>query len=198
MVDELLKASRTPDSPLQILQVELEAAIQLIAHTLRLYNASSVRLPQGKSVAISKLGYGEVLCNMGLINAVAAWEGFKGNVVRAVRANGHSFNESALQECLKQTNTYEHILEPLARRDCFVHNHRKVDSQYKRQIPESPLKVGDSVDIDLAYLQDSSEALFETAVELVRVLIYDELLAEDHQGTLGAFQRNPILPRLGE
>jgi len=55
-----------------------------------------------------------LLCNMALVSTEAAWDGFKGNIVRVVRAGGHSFRERQLCERLKQTSSYKHIGEPLA------------------------------------------------------------------------------------
>jgi len=198
MVGELLKYTKTPVNPLQILQAGLELGIQLVVHTLHAYKVQYLQLPQGQIVSMSDLGYEAHLCNMALVSAAASWDGFKGNVVRTARASGHSFSETQLCERLKQTSGYERIVEPLARRHCIVHNLAKVDRDYKADLPSSPLRIGDSLDTNLSYLKDASVSFFETAVNLVKLLVGDGLLTEEHQKTIGEFQRDPTLgpPRI--
>ena len=193
MIGELLKYAREPESPLQILQGWLEIEIQLVVHTLHAYKAHYLRLPDGKLVRMSNLGYEARLCNMALVSAAAAWDGFLGNIVRAVRASGHSFSERQLRQRLKQTNGYERIIEPLARRHCIVHNLARVDQEYKRDVPSSSFLIGDSLHTNLDYLKDASVSIFETAVDLVKLLIGDGLLGEEHQKTIGEFQHDPRL-----
>jgi len=47
---KLFKNVQTPSSPLEILQAEMEATIQLTVHTLSLYQRALLKLPQGKLV----------------------------------------------------------------------------------------------------------------------------------------------------
>lgn len=193
MVGELLKYARKPESPLQILQGWLEIEIQLVVHTLHAYKAHYLRLPGGKLVRMSDLGYEARLCNMALVSAAAAWDGFTGNIIRAVRASGHAFSERQLRQRLKQTNSYESIVESLARRHCIVHNLARVDQDYKRDVPSSPLTIGDSLATNLPYLKDASIGFFKTAVDLMKLLVGDGLLAKEQQETIGEFQHDPSL-----
>jgi hypothetical protein len=135
---------------------------------------------------------------MALVSAAASWDGFKGNIVRAARANGHSFNEPRLCKRLEQTSNYECIVEPLARRHCIVHNLAKVDREYKTEIPSSPLRIDDSLDTNLSYLKDASVSFFDTAVDLMKLLVEDGLLPEEQLKTIDEFQRDPLLgsPRI--
>ena len=132
MVEELKKFAKYPVGPLQILQGELEIAIQLVVQTLELYNANFLRLPGGNIVRMSELGYEPRLCNMAIVNAAASWDGFKGNVVRTIRASGNTFSEAKLSGLIIKTNSYPTIIEPLARRHCIVHNLSKVDQDYQK------------------------------------------------------------------
>ena len=191
MVEVLRKYSRSPESPLQILQGGLEMGIQLVTHTLSKYERFGIRLPSGEVIPMSSLGYKSYLCNMALVNAVAWWDGFKGNIVRDVRTNGHSFKEDHFYQRLKQTSGYERIVEPLARRDCIVHNFAKVDRDYKELAPSSSLIVGASLSTDLSYLQDASANIFNAAIDLVKFLVRDGLLPEGQQEIIGEFQRDP-------
>ena len=198
MVNTLRKYALRPEGPLQILQGGLELGIQLVVHTLHAYKSQYLQLPQGQIVPMSDLGYEVHLCNMALVNAAASWDGFKGNVVRAIRTSGHSFSETQLCKRLKQISSYERIVEPLARRHCIVHNLAQVDRDYKTDVPSSPLSIGDSLNSNLSYLKDASVSFFETGVNLMKLLVKDGLLTEEHQKTIGEFQRDPILgsPRL--
>jgi len=191
MVEVLRKYSRSPESPLQILQGGLERGIQLVVHTLSKYERFGLRLPSGEIIPMSSLGYETHLCNMALVNATAVWDGFKGNIVRAVRASGHSFSESQLCHHLKQTSSYERIIEPLARRHRIVHNLARADRDYRRAIPSSSFADGDSLGINLPYLKNASADIFDTAVDLVKLLVGDGLLPEEHQKTIGIFQHDP-------
>lgn len=191
MVEVLHKYSRSTENPLQILQGGLEMGIQLVVHTLNKYERFGLRLPSGEIVPMSSLGYETQLCNMALVNAAAAWDGFKGNIVRAVKANGHPFQKSQLCHCLEQTNSYERIKEPLARRHCIVHNLARVDRDYKRAIPSSSFADGDSLGVNLPYLKNASADIFDTAVDLVKILVGDGLLPEEHQKAVGIFQHDP-------
>lgn len=155
MVSELLKYARKPESPLQILQGWLEIEIQLVVHTLHAYKAHFLYLPDGKLVRMSELGYEARLCNMALVSGAAAWDGFMGNIIRAVREGGYSLSESQLRQRLKQTKSCDRITEPLARRHCIVHNLGTVDKDYKRSVPSSSLSIGGSLHTDLDYLQRS-------------------------------------------
>lgn len=193
MVDELLKYAKKPEGPLQILQGWLEIEIQLVVHTLHAYKAHYLRLPDGKLVRMSNLGYETRLCNMALVSAAAAWDGFVGNIVRAIRASGHTFSERQLRQRLRQTKGCDRIIEPLARRHCIVHNLGTVDEDYKRDVPSSPLSIGDSLHTNLDYLKEASLSFFETAADLVKLLIGDGLLGKDHQKTIGEFQHDPRL-----
>lgn len=193
MMEELQKISRTPDTPLTILQAELEGTIQLVTQTLFVYKRCLVRLPQGRVVPLPALGYEQVLCNMALVNAVAAWEGFKRNITHEIRANGHRFLEKDLDRRLGQTTTYGRILEPVDRRDCIAHNLARVDCKYKEQIRESQLPLGQGVDIDMPYLKEAIHSFFQIGVEVTRILVLDRLLAEQQQETLGNFQRDPVV-----
>lgn len=196
MIDELLKISQTPTKPLEILQVELEAGIQLIVHTLYLYKTSElVLLPQRKLLSVSDLGYEGQLYNMALVNAAGVWDAFLGNIVRTIRGGGHRFKKGDLFKYVERTTTYGDIVEPLARRDCIVHNLAKVDSDYKKRVSTSLLQNGDSLDINLDYLKDASEALFKIAVEVVKILTEAKLFREEQQKELGAFQRNPTIKK---
>jgi len=193
MVNALNKYSLKPEGPLQILQGGLELGIQLIVHTLHAYKSNYLRLPQGHIVPMSDLGYEVYLCNMALVNAAASWDGFKGNIVRAVRTSGHSFSETQLCKRLKQTSYCEQIKEPLARRHCIVHNLAKVDRDYKADMPSSTLDIGDSLASNLTYLKNASVSFFDNAVNLIKLLIEDGLLTEDYQKAIGKFQRDPTL-----
>jgi hypothetical protein len=193
MVNELLKYAKKPEGPLQILQAELEMGIQLVVHTLHAYKVQYLQLPQGQIVSMTNLGYESRLCNMALVNAAASWDGFEGNIVHITREGGHSFSKSQLFKHLKQTSSYQHIIEPLARRHCIVHNLAKVDRDYKKYVPSSPLVVGASLDTNLSYLKDASVSFFKTACELVKLLVRDGLLAEECQKTIGEFQHDPRL-----
>ena len=196
MVSKLLKYSQKPEKPLQILQGALEIEIQLVVHTVHSYEAQYLRLPPNLGmVRMSDLGYAGRLCNMALVSASAAWDGFLGNLIRAIRANGHSFNERQLRQRLKQTN--ERIIEPLARRHCIVHNLARVDEDYRKDVPLSPLPIGDALNTDLDYLKDTSVSIFETAVDLVKLLVREGLLGEEYQETIGEFQRDPGLVHNG-
>jgi len=197
MVDELLKDARTPEGPLQILQAGLEAGIQVVVHTLEAYETHYLLLQLGKRIPLSDLGYGAHLCNMALVNAAASWDGFKGNIVRAVKDSGHSLNRPQLQGHLKQISSYKHIVEPLARRHCIVHNLAKVDQDYKRDVPSSSLDEGDSLEVNLPYLKDASLAFFEAAVELVQFLVGAKLLPKGQEKTIGKFQRGPDIQKQG-
>jgi hypothetical protein len=191
VVGELMKYALKPENPLQILQGGLEIEIQLVVQTLHVYTVHYLRLPGGELVRMSDLGYEMRLCNMALVSAAATWDGFKGNIVRAVRTSGHTFSERQLCENLKQTTRYNDIQEPLARRHCIVHNLAKVDQDYKRDVPSSTLCVGDPLNTDLSYLKDASAAFFDTGVELVKRLVADGLLPHGQQETIGEFQRDP-------
>ena len=192
----MLKYALKPEGPLQILQGGLEIGIQLVVHTLHAYKAHYLKLPQGKLVRMSNLGYEARLCNMALVSAAASWDGFKGNIVHAIRASGHSFSEHQLCERLEQMSGYERIVEPLARRHCIVHNLAKVDRDYKNDIPSSPLNIGDPLGINLSYLKDASAAFFDTAVELVTSLVGDGLLPKEQKKPIGEFQSDPGITRI--
>ena len=196
MVNELLKISKKPENPLQILQAGLELEIQLVVHTIHAYETHYLRL-LGVNVNLLpmiSLGYGGRLCNMALISASSTWEGFKGNIIRSVRKNGHSYNEQKLLDCSKHTVSFKYILEPLARRDCIVHNLGIVDQEYKQAIPSSNLNIGDSITTDLSYLKESSAAFFRTATEIVQTLVRDDLLPSGYEKPIHEeFQRDPII-----
>jgi len=195
LVDELVKYARQPENPLQILQAGLEIEIQLAVHTIHAYETHYLRLFGGSVILpMISLGYEGRLCNMTLVSAASAWDGFKGNIVRAVRANGHSFSEQKLSERLKNVGSSKRILEPLARRHCIVHNLARVDQDYKQAVPSTPLDIGDSVKTDLSYLKDSSVAFFETGVEITQLLVRDSLLPDGQQEPIhGGFQRDPAI-----
>lgn len=181
MVGELLKHALKPENPVQILQAGLEIEIQLVVQTLHTYAVHYLRLPSGELVRMSDLGYEARLCNMALVSAAAAWDGFTGNIVRAIRESGHAFRERQLCELLKQTTRYKDIREPLARRHCIVHNLAKVDRDYKRDVPTSPLAVGNPLNTELSYLKGASAAFFDTGVEVVKRLVSDRLLPHGQQ-----------------
>ena len=193
MVNELLKIAKKPEGPLQILQAGLEMGIQLVTHTLHAYKVQYLQLPKGQLVPMRDLGYESRLCNMALVNAAASWEGFEGNIIHITRERGHSFNKSQLLKYLKQTSNYQRIIEPLARRHCIVHNLAKVDRDYKKYVPSSPLGIGDLLDTDLSYLQNASINFFKNACELVDYMIKDGLLGEEHKQTIGEFQYDAAL-----
>jgi len=140
-----------------------------------------------------ELGYETRLCNMALVSAAASWDGFKGNIVRAVRESGHPSSESELCQRLEQISNYERIKEPLARRHCIVHYSARVDADYKRDVPSSQLNIGDPLGISLEYLKEASASFFETAVDLVKVLVGEGLIPKEYQKTIGEFQRDPSL-----
>jgi len=193
MVRELLQYAKIPEGPLQILQAGLEMGIQLVVHTLHAYKVQYLQLPQGQIVPMTNLGYESRLCNMALVNAAASWDGFEGNIVHIAREGGHSFSKKQLSKHLKQTNSYQHIIEPLARRHCIVHNLAKVDRDYKKDVPSSSLVIDDSLDTNLSYLEEVSINFFKTACELVKLLVIDGLLSEEYQKTIGEFQHDPAL-----
>jgi len=191
VASELMKYALKPENPLQILQAGLEIEIQLVVQTLHAYTAHYLRLPGGELVRMSDLGYESRLCDMALVSAAATWDGFKGNIVRAVRATGQAFTESQLYERLDQISRYKDIQEPLARRHCIVHNLAKVDRDYKIDVPSSSLGIGDPLNTELSYLKDASVAFFETGAELVKHLVADALLPPEQQEAIGEFQRDP-------
>ncbi len=170
----------------------LELKIQLVVHTLHAYKAHYLRLPDGNLLRMSELGYEARLCDMALVSAAANWDGFTGNIVRSVRASDHSFSEQQLRQKLRQTKSYNCIVEPLARRHCIVHNTGRVDKDYKRVVSSS-LSIGDSLHTDIDYLKGASASFFQTAINLVNLLVGDGLLGEDHQMTIGEFQHDPHL-----
>jgi hypothetical protein len=193
MARELLeKYSITPETPLQILQAGLEAGIQLVVLSLRVYAKSVVNIKNVGSFYLSDLGYNTRLCDSVLVLAAAEWDGFIGNIVRTVKENGHTFQESRTKPLLKRMNNYKRIIEPIARRHCIAHNHTKVDKEYKKRVPASTLNIGDSLETDLSYLKDASVAFFETAAELVKHLVECGLLPDEQKQTIGDFQRNPF------
>lgn len=196
MVDTLLKYALRPEGPLQILQAGLEVVIQLVVHTLHTYEVHYIQISRDKLMRMSDLGYEARLCNMALVSVAASWDGFKGNIVRAVRASGNSFSEGQLCEYLRQTNSYKSIVEPLARRHCIVHNLAKVDLDYKRDVPSSTLNEGDSLDVRLPYLKDASAAFFSTATELVQFIVKNGLLPEGQEKAIHEFQRDPGIKRI--
>ncbi len=193
MISELLKYAKKPEGSLQILQAGLEMGIQLVVHTLHAYKKHYLQLPQGQIVPMTNIGYESRLCNMALVNAAASWNGFEGNIVRIAREGGHSFSKQQLFKNLKQISSYQHIIEPLARRHCIVHNLAKIDRDYKKAVPSSPLVIGDSLDTNLSYLENASVSFFKTACELIKLLVRDGLLAEGCQNTIGEFQHDPAL-----
>jgi len=197
MVNELLRIALKPEGPLQILQASLELYLQLVVHTLHACEQITILLPQGKFVPMKELGYEAHLCSMALVNAAASWEGFKGNLVRAIRDIGHSFSEGQLHERLQQISSYPSIIEPLARRDCIVHNLSKVDRDYEREIQSSPLHSGETLTTDLNYLKEASFAFFNTAAEFVSLLVDEGLLAKEHREAIGEFQRDPVILKTG-
>jgi hypothetical protein len=193
VVNGLLKYAKKPEGPLQILQGELEMGIQLVTHTLHAYKGHYLQLPQGQIVPMTDLGYEPRLCNMALVNAAASWDGFEGNIVHIVREGSHLFSKQLLSKHLKQIGSYQHIIEPLARRHCIVHNLAKVDRDYKKAVPSSSLVIDDSLDTNLSYLENASVSFFKTARELVGLLVRDGLLKEECQKTIGEFQHNAAL-----
>ena len=57
----------------------------------------------------------------------------------------------------------------------------------------SSFLIGDSLHTNLEYLKDASVSIFDTAVDLVKLLTGDGLLGEEHQKTIGEFQYDPRL-----
>ena len=196
MVSKLMKYALKPENPLQILQGGLEIVIQLVVQTLHVYTVHYLRLPSGVLVRMGDLGYESHLCDMALLRAAATWDGFKGNIVRAVRESVQSFKESQLYECLDQISRYRDIQEPVARRHCIVHNLSKVDRDYKRDVPSSSLSIGDPLNTDLSYLKNTSVAFFQTAVEVVKLLVEERIFPEEQGRTIGEFQRDPHFMRI--
>ncbi|UCB42483.1 MAG: hypothetical protein JSV77_08465, partial [Dehalococcoidales bacterium] len=144
--NELFPNTRKPSNPLEILQAELEGMLQLMNHTVKVYESSRVRLRGARRIKLVDLGYIAVLCNMGLVSAVASWEGFKGNIIRRVRERGLTIHKNTLEKLARETETHERILEPCERRDCITHSMAKVDSKYLKFVTDSRLVLGDSLD----------------------------------------------------
>ena len=190
-MERLKRDAIAPEGPLQLLQGILEIEIQLVVHTIVAYERHLVRLPDGSSFRMSELGYEGRLCNMALVSAVATWEGFCGNILRIIRSSGQRINKQQLPRYVKQTTQYQYITEPLARRDCIVHNFAKVDNKYKLDVPDSTLNINDSVSIRLPYLRQASTAFFNTGVALTTMLIQNGLLPNGLQKTIGEFQNEP-------
>lgn len=190
-MDKIPRDARAPEGPLQILQGMLEIEIQLVAHTLRVYERHTVGIPDGRLFPMSDLGYETRLCNMALVSAAATWEGFCGNILRIIRLSGQRINKQQLARYIKQTTEYKYITEPLARRDCIVHNFGKVDNRYKIDIPDSNLNINDSLSIRLPYLKQASTAFFNTGVALTTMLVKSGLLPDRLQRTIGKFQNEP-------
>jgi len=185
------KDAIAPEGPLQLLQGMLEIELQLVNHTLYAYEHHSIIIPDGRSFLMIELGYEARLCNMALVSATATWEGFCGNILRIIRSSGQRINKQQLLRYVKQTTQYQYITEPLARRDCIVHNFAKVDKKYKLDVPDSTLNINDSVSIRLPYLTKASTALFNTGVALTTMLIQNELLPDGLQRTIGGSQNKP-------
>jgi len=190
-MERLSRDARAPEGPLQLLQGMLEIEIQLVVHTLHAYKRHAVRIPDGRLFRMSELGYETRLCNMALVSAAATWEGFCGNIMRIIRSSGQRINKRQLLRYVKQTTQYQYITEPLARRDCIVHNFAKVDSKYKLAVPDSTLNINDSLSIRLSYLKQASTAFFNTGVALTNMLIQNGLLPDGLQRTIGEFQNEP-------
>jgi len=190
-MERLSRDARAPEGPLQLLQGMLEIEIQLVVHTLHAYKRHAVRIPDGRLFRMSELGYETRLCNMALVSAAATWEGFCGNIMRIIRSSGQRINKRQLLRYVKQTTQYQYITEPLARRDCIVHNFAKVDNQYKLDVPDSTLNINDSLSIRLSYLKQASTAFFNTGVALTNMLIQNGLLPDGLQRTIGEFQNEP-------
>lgn len=195
MVDELMKYAKKPETPLQILQAGLEIEIQLVVHTLHAYETHYLRLFEGSVVvSMSSLGYEGRLCNMALVSAAGAWDGLKGNIVRLIRKGGHSFNEHKLNQLLKQSKSFNKIIEPLARRHCIVHNLARVDEDYKRDVPSTILGIGDAINTNLDYVKDASESFFEIGVDITHSLVKQGLLPDGQDIPIhGGFQRDPAI-----
>ncbi|MBI4217045.1 MAG: hypothetical protein HY687_06645 [Chloroflexi bacterium] len=200
MVQDLFKNSRTPETPLDALRVELEAAIQLVSDSLFLYKTIVVRgVP--KPITGNDLGYDGWLCNMGLVNGASAWDAFKKDIIRKVREhdkrvkhNYRIFNEKQFDDWLKkEERSYQNLLEPIARRNLIVHNLGRVDEQYVKVIPASQHQAGKRLpDVDLDYVKKTSEAFFSAAQEIVTSLVKNNRLGQEHLDTMGFFQRNPL------
>ncbi len=186
--EKLLPISQTPQTPLHILQVGLEANLQVISYTMRLYEKVTVSIHSGPSVPLSELGWDKHLCNMGLVNTVAALDGFKSNIVRSIRAHGRTYKMCDLNRQLRCTSAYEHVIEPLARRHAITHNQAKVDQQYIRRVNSSKVRVGNGLDCDLAYLRGACRHLFECALEVTEALVQAGFLGDDHRHPIGRLQ----------
>lgn len=190
-MDRLSRDVRVPEGPLQLLQGMLEIEIQLVVHTVHAYERHAVMIPDGRMFRMSELGYEGRLCNMALVSAAATWEGFCGNILRIMRSRGQRISKQQLLRYVKQTTQYQYITEPLARRDCIVHNFAKVDNKYKLDVPDSTLNINDSLSSRLPYLKQASTAFFNTGVALTTMLIQNGLLPDGLQRTIGEFQNEP-------
>lgn len=193
---KLIEHAVRPKGVLQILQAGLEVGIQFVVHTLHAYKGHRLLISKDNLIPMSDLGYDSLLCNMVLISAAASWDGFKGNVIRTIRENGHTIRERQIDKYLKKTSSYTQIMEPLARRHCIVHNLARVDKDYKDDVPSSTLNLGDYLSINLSYLKDAFEAFFNTALELTKILVSAGLLPSEHSKAFHEFQRDPTITRI--
>lgn len=193
MEHRLLPYSKKAEGPLQILQGSLEIDIQLVVHTQFAYQKHAIKLPNNLIVLMAELGYGSRLCNMAVVNAAAAWDGFIGNVIRAIREGGKKIKEEDIYSRLKQMKSAKSIIEPLARRHCIVHNLGRIDNEYKKEVPNLKGEIGDGLQTDLAYLKEVSRYFFEVATDLMKYLVRDGYLDEKYKKPIGEFDGNPII-----
>ncbi len=193
MTHRLLPYSKKAEGPLQIFQGSLELNIQLVVHTQFAYKKHALKLPNGLIVLMAELGYESRLCNMAVVSAAAAWEGFVGNVIRAVRQGGKRFRKEDIYSRLKKMKSYKDIIEPLARRHCIVHNLARIDSDYKKAVQRSQGAIGDSLQTELSYLKEVSRYFFEVAADLMKYLVRDGYLEEKYKKPIGEFDGNPII-----
>jgi len=137
---------------------------------------------------MSNFGYETRLCNMALVSAAASLEGFYDNILRIIKSNGNSYTKIQLFKDIKQTNQYKDIIEPLARRNCIVHNSAKVDSRYLAKVNSSSLNINDSLSIGVSYLEKASTSFFNMAEAITKIYIEKELLQKKFGETIGEFQ----------
>ena len=181
------KDAIAPEGPLQLLQGMLEMELQLVNHTLHVYKYHLVYIPDGRSFRMSEFGYEARLCNMALVSAEASLEGFYGNILRIIRSNGNPYTKRQLTKEIKKTPQFTYIIEPLARRNCIVHNFAKVDKEYLNKVRSTKLNINDPLSIDLHYLKKASTAFFETAIAIIKALIVKGLLPDKSDTTIGTF-----------
>lgn len=187
----LLPYSKKAEGPLKIFQGNLELDIQLVTYTQFAYTKHALSFPGGLTVLMAELGYGERLCKMAVVNAAAAWDGFIGNIIRAVRENGKKFKEDDVYTRLSQMKDYQEIMEPLARRHCIVHNQGIIDSEYKKSVPNSNGRLGDELHTDLDYLKSASGRFFNAALNLMKYVVRDGYLEEKFKEPISPWDGNP-------